>query len=143
MLYFGTYERNLDEKGRLQLPSRLIGESDETYTVVKGLDGCLSIYDSKGFDKFLERLSGLDTFDPDTLAFVRMTTASVSPLKYDSHGRLLFPREVLRAHGIGSKVTIIGVLDHFEVWDSEAYVRYSLKSSLQYETIARNLKRNG
>ena len=143
MMYFGTYERNLDEKGRLQLPSRLIGESEETYTLIKALDGCMSIYDSKGFEKFLEKLSNLDTFDPDTLAFVRMTTASISPLKYDPHGRLLFPKELLRAYGIGTKVTIIGVLDHFEVWDTEAYVRYSLKSSLQYENYARNLKRNG
>lgn len=143
MLYFGTYERNLDDKGRLQLPPKLIGQGNPPYTLVKGFSGCISIYDKDGFDKLLERLSDLDMLDPDTVDFVRLTTESITPLKYDPHGRILFGKDILKAYGINSKVTIIGVLDHFEVWDTEAYVRYSVSKSFQYEALAKGVKHRG
>ncbi|MBQ4255947.1 MAG: hypothetical protein II721_08210 [Bacilli bacterium] len=144
MNYFGTFDRSLDEKGRLQLPTKLIGKDNESFTLVKGLDGCMSIYDQEGFQKFMDILNGLDQFDADTRAFLRLTTASICPLKFDSHGRILFSKEILEAYGIEPKgrITIIGALDHFEVWDPAAYMRYSMRNSFQYESLAAKVKRN-
>ncbi len=143
MKYFGTYDRSLDEKGRLQLPPKLLEkEGDNAFYLLKGFDGCMAIYNQEGFDRYLEKLEGLDFFDDKTRAFIRATTSSIVTLKFDSHGRLFFGKAVLEAYGIKKDVTIIGCLDHFEVWDPASYARYSLAGSFGFEQFASGVKRN-
>ena len=51
-MFFGTYQRNLDNKFRLQLPNKLVKEMPEHFYLLRGFEGALSIYEEKDFQKY-------------------------------------------------------------------------------------------
>lgn len=134
--FYGTYERTLDAKNRLQVPSKLVKEPFECVYVLKGFEGCLSLYLHDDFERFVANLSALSYNDPKARAYVRLAIGSVMEVALDSHGRLTFPSELLRRHKIGANVIILGVLDHLELWDKTAYEAYLTQNEAAYEQIA-------
>ena len=135
-LFLGKYDRSLDEKGRLQLPSKLIGEAKGTYYLLRGFEGCIAIYPEKKFEELMESLSQLDWNDETNRAYICLATSSANEMKIDSHGRILIGREILGDYQLDRDVTVIGVLDHFEVWDAKAYAKYQLTHGSSFESLA-------
>lgn len=135
-LFIGKYNRTLDEKGRLQLPSKLIGEQKGTYYILRGYEGCLAVYPEKKFEEWMEGLTELDWNDETNRAYIRLATSSAAEMKVDSHGRILIAREVLDDYQLDNEVTVIGVLDHFEIWDCKAYAHYQLTHGSKFEAMA-------
>ena len=43
-MLIGEYHHNIDEKGRLIIPSKFRDEIGESFVVTRGLDGCLFVY---------------------------------------------------------------------------------------------------
>lgn len=132
---FGTYERSLDNKGRLLIPAKLLlGETESLYAI-QGHEGCIAIYDEEAFNRLTDKLMNMD-FDQDAeqRAYVRLAASSVTEMKIDSHGRILLGRQMLSEYRIGQSVTVIGVLDHFEIWDATAYAKYLVQNGRLYDT---------
>lgn len=135
--FFGTYSRTLDEKGRLLLPAKLAAGKIKRLYVLKGFEGCLSVYLQDEFEKLMQNLQSLDYGDPEKRAYIRLASASVNELEVDSHGRILLGRSLLKDYGLSNDVTIIGVLDHLEIWDPTAYAKYQLAGSASYDYAAK------
>lgn len=141
-IYFGTYRRTLDAKRRLQIPSRLMNaEAGMMLYVLRGFDGCLDIYNEDGFQKKINELLSRDTLDSASRDYVRLSASSVEPLQVDSHGRIMLPAELLGRHSISQDVTILGALDHFELWDTKAYEEYFADRSNRFEELAERSKK--
>lgn len=129
-VYLGTYNRSLDNKFRLQLPPKLLPNEEKEFVLSCGLDGCLSVYPKEGFDKLVEKMSQFDFLDDKKRAFVRLTSGSALPISLDSHGRISIGKDIAERFSLSGSVTIIGALDHFEIWNVALYEKYLLKSSL-------------
>ncbi len=43
-MFMGEYSHTIDAKGRLIIPAKFRDELGEDFVLTKGLDGCLSIY---------------------------------------------------------------------------------------------------
>lgn len=134
--FFGTYNRTLDEKNRLQIPSKLVQEMPSRFYVLRGFEGCLSIYEEGEFNALLAKLESLSFLDATARAYVRLASSSAMELDVDSHGRITINAEIASAYHIGADVTIIGVLDHFELWDKTTYLKYLQDNASQYEEFA-------
>lgn len=134
--FFGTYSRTLDEKKRLQIPSKLVKEMPRSFYVLRGFEGCLSIYEEAEFNALMAKLEGLSYLSETARNYVRLSSASVEELDVDSHGRITLPKELGDTYKIGNDVVLIGVLDHFELWDHDAYVAYLKEKSPLYESLA-------
>jgi MraZ protein len=134
--FFGTYNRTLDEKNRLQIPSKLVQEMPSRFYVLRGFEGCLSIYEESEFNALLSKLEALSFLDATARTYVRLASSSASELDVDSHGRITISTELASTYHIGADVTIIGVLDHFELWDKAAYMKYLQDNLSQYEEFA-------
>jgi len=135
-IFFGTYSRNLDPKGRLLLPRELGIAPGETLYVMKGFEGCLSIYQEEAFQEMIKKLSSLSYADPSSRAYVRLASASICKLSLDKVGRVLLGKDMLYDYSIGKEVTLIGVLDHLELWDATSYAKYLIANASSYETLA-------
>lgn len=133
--FFGTYSRTLDDKNRLQIPTKLIGQLPSRFYVLRGFEGCLSVYEEEEFQKLLEKLQNLSYLDEESRAYIRLAASSAAELDVDSHGRVALSKQLVDDYRIGKDVTIIGVLDHFEVWDATSYAKYLL-AHLDYEGLA-------
>ena len=57
--YFGSSEHGVDDKGRITLPSRILDELPKSlwkFHITAGLDRCLLLHDSEGFQELVDRI---------------------------------------------------------------------------------------
>lgn len=137
--FFGTYNRNLDSKNRLQIPSKLVKEIPDKFYLLRGFEGTLAIYEEKEFNEFLSKLEAMSYMEPKARTYLRLSLSSVDILEVDSHGRITLSAAVTSMYKISNEVTIIGVLDHFEIWDRKTYEEYQKNNVSSYEKIAEDL----
>ena len=132
-MFFGSYEHNLDAKGRLMVPSRIRNQAGNKLYIMKGFDGCLSLYREEDFAKKVEELSNLSFSSKDARDVSRIALASVSDIEVDKLGRIQLPTKLLSQYNIGKQVVVVGVIDHFEVWDAKAWESYTKENESLYE----------
>ncbi len=126
-MFFGSYFHNLDDKGRLVIPSKMRDEAGLRVYIMRGHEGSISIYRKETFDKKMEEISKLPYNHKSARDFIRLSLASVYELDVDKQGRVQIPNQVLNDYQIDKDVAIIGVYDHIEVWSRERWLNY-LKS---------------
>lgn len=137
--YLGTFKRTLDEKHRLQVPAKLVGQMPARFYAIRGHEGCLAIFDENDFNGFLDMLKTHSYLDRDSRAYVRQITASTNVLDVDSHGRISIPTALAEAYGLGNEVTIIGALDHFEIFGEEAFRKAFLENEKSFDDLAQSV----
>ncbi len=138
--FYGTYNRTLDNKNRLQLPSKLLKDLPSKLYILKGFEGCVSLFLPTDFDAFMKKLESLSYFKQAARAYLRLASSSVVELEIDSHGRITLPVQVKEKYGLNTEVTLIGVQDHIELWDSEKYLSYEKENSENFEALAESLE---
>lgn len=138
-MFFGSYEYSLDEKGRLIIPSKFRGQLQNNLYLLKGFDGCISIYPEDEFSKYILRLQSLEFEIEKVRLHQRILLSSVVELTIDKANRILLPTKTLKQYSIGKDVIIIGVLDHFEIWDINKWNEYQLNHINDFEKDAEAL----
>ena len=140
-MFFGHYEHSLDEKGRLLLPKKIKEElkDNSPLYVLKGFEGCLSIYREAEFLKLCEECEKISFNKKNSRSYLRAVLSSVIELMIDKVNRIQIPKDTLTRFHISKNVIIIGVNDHFEIWDSETYRRYEEEVNAHFEEIAESL----
>ena len=140
-MFFGSYQHNLDAKGRLLLPSRFRNETGNILYIMKGYDGALSIFKQSDFEKLVNTIENHPFNKKGSRDYIRIQLASVRELELDSLGRILIPKEILNKFHLGKEVMVIGVGDHIEVWNKADYERYENETSAAFEEIAENIEK--
>lgn len=143
-MYFGYYEHSLDDKGRLMIPSRLREGlvSGSPLYVLRGFDGCLAIYNESAFNKLYSSLEEYNYNDKNARNYIRALLSSVTQLNVDKLGRIQIPVTILEKYKISRETAVIGVGDHFEIWDKKIYQEYEKNNSEAFEIIAEQLVKN-
>ncbi len=139
-MFFGYYEHNLDDKGRLVIPSKMRDEIGHFIYIMKGFDGALSIYKEEAFQSLVSEAESLPFNKKNSRDYLRVQLASTCELEIDKMGRIQIPQTLLNKYSIGKEVVIIGVGDHIEVWDKKTYLEYESKANKSFEEIAENLE---
>lgn len=138
-MFFGKYESNLDEKGRVVIPSKYREELGGKLYLIKGFEGCVSLYKEEDFTNFIDNLKRLQYEKSKVRQYQRLLLESVVELTIDKHGRVLIPTRTLKEYEISSKVTIVGVINHLELWDSIKYDNYKKDNEGNFELDAESL----
>jgi MraZ protein len=120
----GTFEHRLDSKGRLVIPARFREELGSSVVASFGIDRCVSIYSQKSWEGVLEKLHSLPYSKGKTRDLVRVLLASAHEIPIDPAGRILLPQSLRDQAEIDQEVSINGVLDHIEVWNSVKWDTY-------------------
>ena len=58
----------------------------------------------------------------------------------DKVNRIQIPASILAKYHIGHSVALLGVGDHFEIWDLKAYQEYEKQALEEFEDVAENLE---
>ena len=143
-MYFGYFEHHLDEKGRLLLPKKIKEGLKENATlyVLKGFEGCLSIYNETEFLKLCEECDSISFNKKNSRDYLRAVLGSVIELNLDKVGRIQLPSLVLNKYKMSKDVVVLGVRDHFEIWDLKTYQEYERSINDNFEAIAENLTKD-
>ena len=134
----GEYNRTIDAKGRMSVPSKFIGVLGNSFVISKGFDGCLVIYSDEEWTEFSEKLNSLPSFDPQARQIKRFFGSGASRVDIDAHGRILVPAPLIEYAGLKKDVTIVGTADgRAEVWDTDKW--NSENGNVSPEDAAKNL----
>ncbi len=114
----GTYEHNIDAKGRLAIPSKLRDELGSTFYLAMGVDACLAVYPQSTWDRFTEKFASLPMSQSKKM---RSLFANAARCELDSQGRIVIPQKLKKYAGIEKDVVIIGVHDRAEIWAAEKW----------------------
>ena len=125
MVFFGEYSVSFSAPGRIVLPKklreRIIGN---TFVLGRGFDSCLSGYDKEDWEHRSKELLSVSLLEKENLEKRRFVFSSAVYLDIDEQGRFVIPRNLLEFAGLEENVVIIGVGDHFEIWEKKNWEKY-------------------
>lgn len=139
MIFSGTFEHALDEKGRLMIPAKLREEipaaEGGVFYVTQGLDQCLFAYTRSGWQEVVGKMqAGRGGYKNRN--FLRLFFSSAMKQELDAAGRLLLPDNLRDRAAIRRDVILAGVMDHIEIWDRSRWLRLERTNQPKYEKFA-------
>ena len=126
MILTGTYERNLDAKGRLSLPAALKDKLGKNVCVLRAPDvDALYVFSAEEYEKwvmalFEKREGAQKGFNPRSRAdqaLMRKVNAMATSVDVDSASRIALSESLRAKAHLDREVTVVGNFDHMEIWD--------------------------
>ena len=139
IMLMGEFHHNLDEKGRLIIPSKFRNELGEAYVITKGLDKCLFIYSITEWDKIVSKLNTLQFTKKNVRAFERSFIGSASLNEFDKQGRINITSPLVHYANINKECVIIGVNERLEIWSLEEFNNYMKENEENLDEIAEDI----
>lgn len=128
-IYLSEYEHGVDEKRRVQIPSK--------WRSVEGAEGgkfvllfwrpndqkppCLLGLPPAAFQRLLAKVGDLSFSDGKAETLRRSLTRSADVVPVDGVGRICLPKGLADSAGIQKKAILVGMLDRFQIWSPENY----------------------
>jgi len=145
--FYGKYQTTLDDKGRFALPAKLRAVTDAKkkpildgdLILTKGLEGCLSLYPSREWERIQERLSSLNFTQKDFRFFSRRFYSAAGIVSPDKNGRILIPSHLIDEAVLKKELLVIGVNRWIEIWTPERYAYFLEQHAGSYEEVAERL----
>lgn len=138
-MLIGEYHHNIDDKGRLTIPSKFREEIGEKFIVTRGLDGCLFAYSMEEWDKIVTKLNVLPFTKKDARTFTRFFLSGATVCEFDKQGRINIQNNLIDYAGLKKECAIIGVNDRLEIWDLEKLNNLYENDIEKLDDIAENL----
>lgn len=120
-MLMGEYNYTIDEKGRLNFPAKFREKMGGQFVVTRWLDDCLVAFPEAEWQRITDILRSKSMVKTrDIQRFLFAAAQEVTP---DKQGRILL-ESALRTHaGLRKEVTVIGVGNYAEIWDTAAWQR--------------------
>lgn len=121
-MFQGASSLSLDAKGRLSVPTRhrdvLAATASSQLTITKHPHGCLMVFPRPEWEKFRERIAQLPM---SAQWWKRIFLGNAQDVDMDGTGRVLVSPELRQAAGLTRDVMLLGMGQHFELWDKTTY----------------------
>ena len=118
-MYQGSSALLLDAKGRMTVPTKhrdaLSEQCECKLTLTRHPDGCLLLFPRPVWDSQRERIAALPI---SARAWTRIFLGNACDVEMDGTGRILIPPELRSAASLTKEVMLLGMGNHFEVWDA-------------------------
>ncbi|MDJ0790694.1 MAG: division/cell wall cluster transcriptional repressor MraZ [Acidimicrobiia bacterium] len=142
-MFLGEYSHSLDEKGRVVMPSKFRPGLAAGCVVTKGQERCLYVFPSDRWDEEASRVLRLPRTDRRARNFSRSFFASASDQTLDRSGRCQVPEPLRHYAGLTKDVTVVGVADHIEIWDTDTWRDVAGEADDYYADIQEVLSEDG
>ena len=130
----GTYDRNLDAKGRLSLPATLRKVLPDRVYVIPAPDAdALYVFTEDTFEAWKDSVfvaqGGYDPTDSEHIEIRRQLNGAATTLDIDSAARISLPESARSLKGLEREVSVVGNGDRLEIWDRNTWVAHQQASS--------------
>ena len=125
MLFVGTHERQLDDKGRLALPAAFRAHLGEHCYLVFGDDQCVNVVPSATFEQMAEQLMARVERGEVSLQRQRAVSSSATLVTVDKQGRVSIDEKLRAYAGLATeqRVVISGNFRVIELWSPERFAQ--------------------
>lgn len=122
-MYRGINAINLDEKGRLALPTRyrdyLSDNADnEVVVTIDTEEKCLLLYTLPDWEELEAKIEALPSFNPVARRVQRLLIGHAAEITIDNSGRILLPQLLREYAGLEKQVMLVGQGKKFEIWSA-------------------------
>lgn len=138
-MFIGEYHHNIDEKGRLIMPSKFRYDLGESFVITRGLDSCLFVYKESAWNNIASKLSELSFTKKDVRSFQRFLLSGASICEFDKQGRINISGPLMEYANLNKECVIIGVNDRIEIWSKDNFEKYLSDNIENISDIAENL----
>ncbi|UUD34716.1 division/cell wall cluster transcriptional repressor MraZ [Mycoplasmopsis caviae] len=121
---FGQYRRNIDDKKRLALPSKLRDDLGSKIYLTVGLEGIVEVRSESEFNKFVEVLNQQNSFDQNARFVRRFWLSNTQEIELDNQGRFVVPKQFLDKAAIQKEAIFVASGNLVELWGSEKFDQY-------------------
>jgi len=126
-LFRGVNSINLDEKGRLAIPTRYRAELQECcerqLVLTVGLDRCLMLYPFPEWEDIERKLVKLPSLNKQAKRLQRLLIGHATECEMDSQGRVLIAEPLRKFANLDKRVVLTGQGNKFEIWDEDVWNR--------------------
>lgn len=123
-MFLGTHSPRLDDKGRLFLPAKYRDRLASGIVITRGHEKSLVIYPADTFEGLAARALAMPSTNRKARAYTRMLLSGASDQIPDKQGRVSIPAHLREYAGLLRDITVTGVGDHLEVWDTHAWTEF-------------------
>ena len=120
-MFMGEYHHNIDEKGRLIMPSKFRDALGDSFIVTRGMDSCLFVYPKESWDNLTSELNQLSFTKKDVRAFQRFFLSGATMCEFDKQGRINITTPLTSYASLSKECVIIGVNDRIEIWAEDKF----------------------
>lgn len=138
-MFMGEYHHNIDEKGRIVIPTKFREILADSFIITRGIEKCLYVYAKKDWDKLVCKLNTLPFTKKDARNFIRSFFSGATECEFDRQGRTCIASPLIIYAGLTKECVIIGANDRIEIWDAEAWNTLLCENEEQLSDIAENL----
>lgn len=138
-MFIGEYTHSLDTKGRMAIPAKFRSKILNEAIITRGLDSCLFVFTKGDWEDLAKKLVALPMAQANSRAFSRLMLAGAMEAELDSQGRILIPDYLRTYAGLKKEAVVAGLYNRIEVWDTDAWAEYKLKTEGNSEEIAEKL----
>ena len=138
-MFLGEYHHNIDEKGRIVLPSKFRTELKDKFIIARGLEKCLYVYSLDDWNKLVSKLNTLPFTKKDARTFTITFFSGATECEFDRQGRTCLTSPLVSYAGLSKECVIIGANDRIEIWDKSAWESVLEDSEENMSDIAENL----
>lgn len=126
MVFFGEYSVSVTDGGRIAIPKKIRENlKGDVCVVTKGFDVCLAGYDRDDWTRRTAEINTVSLLEKEQIDKRRMLFSGAQELVIDDQGRIVIPKSLTQYMKFSSqKMKIIGVGDHFEIWDEGTWEKY-------------------
>ena len=138
-MLIGEYHHNIDEKGRLIIPSKFREEIGDSFIVTRVLDGCLFVYSANEWEKIVSKLKRLPFTKKDARIFTRFFLSGATVCEFDKQGRINLVNSLIEYAELKKECLIIGVNDRLEIWALDKFNDLMNENFDKLDEISENL----
>jgi len=122
-VFTGQYDRTIDSKNRIQLPSQLRAAIDPEqdgsglYVTLGEHRGTLSIFTELAFEELAARMETETMPGPESRRFELQFYAIASHVDMDKQGRLVLPERLRKKARLGEEIYLVGQKHRIDMWN--------------------------
>ena len=124
MMFLGTYEPKLDDKGRVILPARFREDMEGGIVLTRGQEHCIYAFPAQEFEQMTVELRRAPLSSKQARDYVRVLLSGAYKEVPDKQGRITIPPDLRKYAGLDRELTVIGAGSRAEIWNSQAWNDY-------------------
>ncbi|MBN2879675.1 MAG: division/cell wall cluster transcriptional repressor MraZ [Clostridia bacterium] len=122
MIFAGTKEYSVDEKGRVVLPPKYRDDLAGDIMIFKDIVyNCIRVYPYSEYEKYIAELDNEILSDRNAEILLDRAISRAEAVQLDKQGRIMIPQKMRDSVGIDKEVLVIGKRTRFEIWTQAAY----------------------
>ena len=138
--FLGSFQHQIDEKGRLSLPASFRrGSAEQPLVLVHVFPDALTLYPQQAWAEVEVRLREAMRLQPQARPWVLRVTANAVEVVPDKQGRILVPQRLQEAVGITGPTLVVGAIDRIELWNPERFSAVTAEAAPEAERLVHQI----